>query len=242
MHHNSTGISEQLKKNVESFTEALIMHLLQRRKLQSTKKIEEEVEKKLEKKVSLPKEEIKQHAKQITYDVIHKLEDKKEITVFNKGTYRHPRTHETVYLPTPQIAPYGMYNIPIESERIAAIVPERLIVEKTDDDFDKKFKFVHENVYFNVYKCQEKEIFFIGREVYDVSEASNGVASVCIEKISDDIDSKEKAFLIMDKFIEEEIGKELEKDLENVLDIEAEELEEEIIEEQEITETIEISM
>ncbi|SFD18084.1 hypothetical protein SAMN04488168_12318 [Bacillus sp. 491mf] len=242
MHHNSTGISEQLKKNMEAFTEALIMHLLQRRKLQSTQKVEEEVEKKLEKKVSLPKEEIKKHAKQITYDVIHKLEEKKEITVFNKGTYKHPRTHEIVYLPSPQIAPYGMYNIPIESERIAASVPERLIVEKTDDDFDKKFKSVHENVYFNVYECQEKEVFFIGREVYDASEASDGVVSVCIEKISDDFDSKEKAFLIMDKFIEEEIGKELEKDLENVLDIEAEELEEEIIEEQEITETIEISM
>ncbi|WP_257144442.1 hypothetical protein [Bacillus wiedmannii] len=39
MHHNSTGISEQLKKNVEAFTEALIMHLLQRRKLQSTQKL-----------------------------------------------------------------------------------------------------------------------------------------------------------------------------------------------------------
>ncbi|MFV5897188.1 hypothetical protein [Bacillus cereus] len=242
MHHNSTGISEQLKKNVEAFTEALIMHLLQRRKLQSTQKIEEEVEKKLDKKTSLPKAEIKENAKKITYDIMQKLEDKKEITVFNKGSYKHPRTHETVYLPTTQIAPYGMYNIPIESERMAFVVPDKIIVEKTHDDFDHKFKAVHENVYFNVYESHEREVFFIGREVYDVSQPSDGVVPICIEKISDDFDSKEKAFLIMDKFIEEEIGKELEKDLENVLDIEAEELEDEIIEEQTITETIEISM
>ena len=63
MHHNSTGISEQLKKNIEAFTEALIMHLLQRRKLQSTQKIEEEVEKKLERKPLYQKQKLKKTQK-----------------------------------------------------------------------------------------------------------------------------------------------------------------------------------
>ncbi|WP_256218398.1 hypothetical protein [Bacillus sp. MUM 116] len=213
--------------------EVMISRMLQKRNLQPVQKVESAVSKKF--KLN------EENSKQLVAEILNKMQQEKKLDVFHEGQYKFPIREKqllledgrqietiTVVLPETKIAPYGLYPVPLEEERLPILVSDECVVMKEnlqDTDFNKQYHCVHEKVYFNVYESQEREIFFIGHEVYDVTEDSKGIVPIIIEKLGGEFPTKEEAFEVMDRFINQEMGVELEKDLENIIDVETVEIE-----------------
>lgn len=238
MRHNSTGISEQVKRNIEAITEAIIMKMLQKRKLQPVNEVEEKIKSKFNLDDKL--------AKQYVNNTLDKLKNQKLLEHFPKGQYPmvvqkkemiiHPNhenknemQHKDFFkLEEPVFAPANLYPVPLETERVAIpLQDDAQIVAKeniNDLEFDKQYQLPTGQVEMNIYESENGH-FFVGHQVIDTT--SSNQQEVVIEQISPEFQSPEIAFEALDGFITK-IEPELERDIENILEAEFEVIEEEI--------------
>ncbi|GMG76932.1 hypothetical protein ShirakiTB12_54010 [Priestia megaterium] len=236
MRHNSTGISEQVKRNIEAITEAIIMKMLQKRKLQPVNEVEEKIKDKFDLD--------SKSAKQYVNTTLDKLKNQKRLEYFPQGQYPmivpkremiiHPEhenknemQHKDFFkLEEPVFAPANLYPVPLDSERIVFTVADSEIVAKQsveNVEFDNRYLLTSDIVEMNVYET-ERGTFFVGHQVID-SHADD--TKFVIEQLSQEVENPELAFGVLDTF-NTVLDHRIEKEIEEILDVEFTVLEDEV--------------